>query len=129
MQTTCHLILAIAVFMRKINCQQDLIARFSYINVDGVRIASNVTPISSVFFSNSLSCMYLCTANSNCVLVVFRKADNNCSFYNSSAQARTVSSLALILFLKQTNRQVIFFCSIDARSLVKFFYIYSGSEL
>jgi hypothetical protein len=86
-----------------INCQADLFTSFAYKNVNATDVEASVYPINSTIALNHLACMYLCSLNSNCVLAVLKTASNNCSFYNASAQTKTVSSVGSVLYQKQVN--------------------------
>jgi hypothetical protein len=100
MRLALVLILASAAIFRA-NGQRASLASFR--NVNATDIASSVAPISSTLGPNSLACMYMCAVNSNCVLAVFKFANKNCMFYNSSALTRAITSTDSIVYQKPIN--------------------------
>jgi hypothetical protein len=98
-----YLFLALAYALGEANGQQALIAEYVYKTVNSTDVSSTVAAISSIIAFNSWACMAMCAKNSSCVLAVLKTANNNCSFYNSSAYTKTVSSLGSGLYQKRIN--------------------------
>jgi hypothetical protein len=83
--------------------QQVPLARHTYKNANATDVSSTVAPVTSINAINAVTCMFLCTQDSNCVLAVFRGTSSNCSLYNSAAQSQVISSSGSILYQKQIN--------------------------
>jgi hypothetical protein len=98
----------LAVFTHHFHGQSDPFSAYSFKNVNATDISSTVAPTNSTLAVNNFACMHMCLVDSNCVLVAFKSANNNCSFYNSSAQSKTVDSAGSILYQKQINGFILF---------------------
>jgi hypothetical protein len=96
-------LLACAILMRATNGQPSLHVTCTFRNVNATDVISAVAPISSLVAFNNYACMFMCTQDSDCVLVVFKFVNNNCNLYNLSALTRAVTSTDSIVYQKPNN--------------------------
>jgi hypothetical protein len=97
------ILLVSALYMQGAKGQQSAVSTHIFRILNATDIISSEAPVSAMIAFDNYACMSMCTQNSNCVLVVFKFANNNCNLYNLSALTRAVTSTDSIVYQKPNN--------------------------
>jgi hypothetical protein len=97
-------ILALGILVLDANAQQSGLISSQYKIWNSYDVDPLVSPMNSFTAFNTFACLYTCTINSNCNLVVF-KSDNTCNLYTSAAISKAVKAVAnsTTTYQQQTN--------------------------
>jgi hypothetical protein len=94
-QLVIKMFILVAAFLAltavEVNGQPSSLITSNFRNFINYDVNAAVTALSSQTVLNNFICMYMCTSNPNCALVVF-KSSNLCNVYSSSAVSQVVAT-------------------------------------